>query len=273
MTEAASFRAIRQHYETDFDEDARLRGGLGRLELARVQEIVRRHLPPGPQRVLDVGGATGVHAEWLLVDGHRVHLVDLVPGLVDRATARLGGQAGFTAEVGDARRLPVRDAAFDVVLLFGPLYHLVERADRVAAWREAGRAVVPGGLVVGMGVSRFASLFDGLARSYLFDAGFRAIVEQDLATGRHVNPTDPRWFTTAYFHRPEELAAEAAEARLTVQETVGVEGMAHWLKHLAPRLDDPGDREVILQSARAVESEPTLLGLSSHLMTVARRDG
>ena len=274
MAEASPFRAIQQHYETDIDEDARLRGGLGRLELARVQEIVRRHLPPAPQRVLDVGGATGVHAEWLLEDGHRVHLIDLVPGHVERATARFDGRSRFTAEVGDARQLPVRDAAFDVVLLFGPLYHLVERADRVAAWREAARAVVPGGLVLGMGISRFASLFDGLAQSYLFDARFRTIVEQDLATGQHVNPTgDPRWFTTAYFHRPEELAEEAAEARLDVRETVGVEGMAHWLKHLAPRLDDPGDRDVILQSARAVESEPTLLGLSSHLIAVARRDG
>ena len=154
MTEASPFRAIQQHYETDIDEDARLRGGLGRLEFARVQEIVRRHLPPAPQRVLDVGGATGVHAEWLLEDGHQVHLIDLVPGHVDRATARFGGGSHFTAEVGDARQLPVRDAAFDVVLLFGPLYHLVERADRVATWREAARAVVPGGLVLGMGISR-----------------------------------------------------------------------------------------------------------------------
>ncbi len=51
----------------------------------------------------------------------------------------------------------------------------------------------------------------------------------------------PGWFTTAYFHRPEELAAERAVAGLDVVETVRVEGLAGWLGHLAPRLDDDAD--------------------------------
>jgi hypothetical protein len=135
--------------------------------------------------------------------------------------------------------------------------------------------VIPGGVVVAMAISRFASLFDGLAQAYLFDPAFRAIVAQDLATGVHENPTgDPRWFTTAYFHRPEELAAEASEAGLDVRETVGVEGMAHWIKPLAAVFDDgadPPDREVVLDAARVVEAEPSLLGLSSHLLTIALR--
>lgn len=267
-----SFAAIRTHYEQNYDEDARLRGGIGRLEFARVQEIVRRHLPDSGARVLDVGGASGIHAEWLLADGHQVQLIDAVPGHVDQARARLGQQAGFSAEVGDARRLPAPDQSFDVVLLFGPLYHLIERADRLLAWREAARVVRSGGLVLGMGISRFASLFDGLAQQYLFDPEFSAIVAQDLATGRHENPTgNPRWFTTAYFHRAEELAAEAAEAGLDVRQTVGVEGIAHWLRHLDARWDDDGDREVILQAVHATETEPTLAGLSSHFITVAAR--
>src|SRR5688572_25213269 len=116
---------IQDHYDTAYDEDARLRSGLGRLELARVQEIVRRHLP-APARVLDVGGATGVHAEWLLDDGHTVHLVDLLPGHVARATERLGRVDAFTATQGDARALPLPDASVDVVLLLGPLYHLTD---------------------------------------------------------------------------------------------------------------------------------------------------
>lgn len=268
-------RPIHDHYEGGaFDEDLRLRRGLGRLELARVQEIVRRRLPPAA-RVLDVGGATGVHAEWLLADGHTVHLVDLMPDHVARATERLGGSGRFTAGVGDARALDLPDASFDAVLLLGPLYHLTERADRLAVWREALRVVVPGGAVVAMGISRFASLFDGLAQSYLFDPAFRAIVAQDLATGVHENPTgDPRWFTTAYFHRPEELAEEAAEVGFAVRETVGVEGLAGWLRPLASVVGDdgdPGGREVVLASAREVESEPSLLGLSPHLVTVAVR--
>ena len=186
--------------------------------------------------MLDVGGATGVHAEWLLDDGHTVHLVDLLPGHVARAddatSARTSGSPRPSAT---PARSPAADASVDAVLLLGPLYHLTDRADRLAAWREALRVVVPGGVVIAMAISRFASLFDGLAQSYLFDPAFRAIVAQDLATGVHENPTgDPRWFTTAYFHRPEELAAPRRPRPVwTSRETVGVEGLAHWIQPIA----------------------------------------
>lgn len=263
---------IAQHYESGMDEDARLRSGIGRLELERVREIVRRSLPAAPARVLDVGGATGVHAEWLLADGHEVHLVDLLDSHVARAREQLGGEAGFSAQVADARALPVADGAYDVVLLLGPLYHLQKAADRVAAWGEAVRAVRPGGAVIGMAISRFASVFDGLAWGALFDPRFRSIVETDLVTGRHENPErTPHWFTTAYFQRPDELAEEAAAAGLEGVEVLGVEGIAGWMRNLGPRMDDDAGRETLLWSARAVESEPSVLGLSPHLLAVGRR--
>ncbi len=263
---------ITPFYESGFDEDARLRVGMGRLELARVQEIVRRSLPAAPARVLDVGGATGVHAEWLLAEGHEVHLLDLVESHVTRALDRLGGTPGFSAEVADARALPVADSTYDVVLLLGPLYHLQDAADRVTAWREAVRAVRPGGAVIGMAISRFAPMFDALAWAALFDDDSRAEVAANVATGRHDNPNqDPHGFTTAYFQRPDELAAEASSAGLEGVEVLGVEGIAGWMRDLGPRMDDAADRETLLWSARVVESEPSVAGLSPHIVAVGRR--
>jgi SAM-dependent methyltransferase len=260
------------HYDHDFDEAERITRGFGQLELVRTREIVRRHLPAGALRILDVGGGTGVHAAWLAEDGHEVHVVDAVPRHVE-AVRRLAPSRGrVSAELGDARRLAAADAAFDAVLLLGPLYHLTERAERVAALREAARAVRPGGPVFVAAVNRFASLFDGLARGFLFDPPFRAMVERDLADGQHRNPARvPHWFTTAYFHRPDELRSEIEDAALDVVEVLGVEGLAGALPDLADRWDDEAARDVILWSARAVESEPSLLGLSAHLLAVARR--
>jgi SAM-dependent methyltransferase len=258
------------HYESQREED-RLAGGPAELELVRTREVLRRHLPPPPARVLDVGGGTGVHAAWLLADGYPVHLVDVTPRHVRRALDELGGQ-GLTAELGDARRLASPDAAFDAVLVLGPLYHLQERADRVAALAEARRAVRPGGLVAAAAISRFAPLFDGLRREFLFDPAFRAIVERDLTDGRHENPTGhPHWFTTAYFHHPDDLAGEVEAAGLAPVEQVGLEGLAGWLPHLDHRWADEADREAILDATRRIESEPALAGLSAHLLAVARR--
>ncbi|HYW26004.1 MAG TPA: methyltransferase domain-containing protein [Terriglobales bacterium] len=262
-----------RHYRDQIDEGQRLAHGLGQLELLRTREIVRRHLPDGPLRILDVGGATGVHAAWLAEDGHQVHIVDPVAAQVARALESPAARAGrITAEVGDARRLAAGQASFDAVLLLGPLYHLTERADRLTALAEARRVVKPGGPVFAAAISRFASLFDGLARGFLFEPGFQDIVERDLRDGQHRNPTDhPHWFTTAYFHHPDELEAELRTSGLSVREVLGVEGLAGWLGHLADRWHDPSAREVILRSARAVEAETGLRGLSAHLLGVTAR--
>lgn len=223
-------------------------------------------------------GASGVvasyekdrlHSEWLLADGHQVHVIDPVVSHVTQASERLGEFPGFSVEVGDARTLTVNDASFDVVLLFGPFYHLTERADRLVAWEEALRVIRPTGLVFGMGITRLASLLDGLAQGFLFDDRFRTIVERDLVTGQHRNPTrQPGWFTTAYFHHPHELVRQAEEAGLHVREVVGVEGLAGYLHSLGERWDKPSDRETILFSARAVQFEAVLQGLSPHLIAV-----
>jgi SAM-dependent methyltransferase len=117
---------------------------------------------------------------------------------------------------GDARCLSAQSNSADAVLLLGPLYHLVERSDRLMALREARRILKPKGVLIAAAISRFASLIDGLARGFFRDSDFRKIVASDLATGQHRNPTNQTaYFTTAYFHHPEELAAEVREASFT----------------------------------------------------------
>ncbi|MEU4739200.1 methyltransferase domain-containing protein [Actinosynnema sp. NPDC023658] len=253
---------IRDFYAQGFERERLHVGGNGRLEFLRTQEVVRRFAGPR-SRVLDVGGATGVHAAWLARDGHDVLVVDPVPSHVEVA----GALPGVSAVVGDARDLP--DGPFDVVLLFGPLYHLTDRADRLRAWREACRVVRPGGVVIG----RFASLFDGLRKDFPLDPRYRDVVAHAVRTGQHLPPADTPWFTTAYFHRPDEAAGEAREAGLDVVGTYAVESAA-WLPSNAD-LDvvyaDPRRLEYLMWALRQVEQEESVLGASSHLLTAARR--
>ena len=51
-------------------------------------------------------------------------------------------------------------------------------------------------------------------------------------------------------------------------DLVGVEGLAGWLGDLGDAWATDAGREAIVYAARAIESEPTLLGLSAHLLAV-----
>ena len=76
------------YYESGVEND-RLASGIGRLELARTESLLRRLLPPAPSRVLDVGGGPGRYAAMLAHQGYEVVLVDPVPLHVEEARARV----------------------------------------------------------------------------------------------------------------------------------------------------------------------------------------
>ena len=255
-------------------EERRLEEGAFLLEGLRTRELIERHAPAPPATVLDVGGAAGAYAVWLAEAGYEVHLVDPVPRLVDEARRRSerGSRPIASCRVGDARALDFADHSADLVLMLGPLYHLTVAADRVRAIGEARRVLRPGGRLFAAAISRWASALDGLARGLFQDPRFVAIVGQDLRDGQHRNATERLdYFTTAYFHHPDELRAEIAEAGLGLEGLYGIEGPGWILPDVGERLADPGRRTELLQVARLLEAEPQMLGASAHLLAVARR--
>jgi SAM-dependent methyltransferase len=256
---------IRRYYDAGKEQD-RLRADP--LERDRTRRLLERFLPRAPSRIADVGGGPGGHAQWLIDRGHDVVLLDPVPLHVDQALA-----AGVTQIVaGDARGLPWEDASFDAVLLFGPLYHLTDRGDRVRAMSEAARVVRPGGVVMAMAISRFASLVDGLIHDRYANPAFREIVTQDVEDGQHRNPAAvPGWFTTAFFHTVGELASEVGESGLILRGLLAIEGPGTVLADDTALEPNAEAWSALLDLIERVEAEPSLLGLSSHLMAVAHR--
>lgn len=265
--------AIAAFYQ-DTPEEDRLGQGAFQLEAARTRELIRRFAPAAPATVVDIGGAAGAYALWLADAGYVVHLVDAAPRLVAEARHRSAAAARPLAScrVGDARSLDVADAVADVVLLLGPLYHLTDAGDRARSLAEARRVLKPGGWLFAAGISRWASALDGLARDLLSDSRFVAIVERDLREGQHRNPTDrPDYFTTAYFHRPEDLAHEGKAAGLAVEAVYGIEGPGWILPDISERMANAHRRGALLDVARMLETEPAMVGSSAHLLLVARR--
>jgi ubiquinone/menaquinone biosynthesis C-methylase UbiE len=263
------------HYEGGAELD-RLTLGTGPLELARTQELLVRHLPVPPATILDVGGGTGTYACLLASRGYQVHLIDPIPLHVREAQTASQRQPAHpiaSIALGDARHLSWPDETADAVLLLGPLYHLTEREDRRKVLQEARRVLRAGGLVVAAGISRFASALDGLKSGFLDDPVFQGIVEQDLVDGQHRNPTDkPFYFATAYFHHPDELAAELDNAGFQRIGIFAVEGPAWLFQNFSEHWSEPGRRDRLLKVVRALEVEPTLLGVSAHLLAIGRKE-
>jgi ubiquinone/menaquinone biosynthesis C-methylase UbiE len=262
-------------YYDQFDEEGRLTIGSGQLELVRTQEILSRYLPSPPAAIGDVGGGAGIHALWLARKGYQVHLVDPVPKHIEQAKRAFLNQPEYplaSASVGDARALEWEDNCMNALLFLGPLYHLTKREERISALKEASRVTCVGGYIFAAFISRFASLMDGIFHHFLEDPDFVAIVEQDLKDGQHRNPTtNPAYFTSTFFHHPDDIIAEVKESGLTLEKIIAVESIGGLVADFDEIWKNTTRRERLLIYLRKIEAEPSLLGVSPHLIAVVKK--
>ena len=239
-----------------------------RWEKVRTLDLLDRFLPPAPALILDVGGAAGVYAFPLAEKGYVVDLIDPVLLHIEQAKERalVDQRAPRSFQVGDARAIPCDDGAADAVLLFGPLYHLTDFSERLKAICEALRVLCDGGVLLAVAISRFASALDGIARGLIRDPDFVRIVEQDLRTGQHRNETgNADYFTTAFFHHPDELKLELIEGGFPNPRLCAIEGPL-WT---VPESVTAGQHERLMATMRELENESTLIGASAHIMGIA----
>ena len=230
MPDNRNLAAMRAYYERGQEEARLADGAAGQLEFERTKEIVLRDLPPAPALVADIGGGPGRYTHWLAGLGYQVAHRDLMPLHVAQVDRDRAADAHIDSAVADARDLDLAGASVDAVLLLGPLYHLPEREERLAALREARRVVRPGGAVVVATINRFAGLHDTIRQGVFFEGPERrALIEAAAADG--VNRISERqMFTTAYFHQPECVVEELTEAGLQL-----VAGSVAQLTEGAPR--------------------------------------
>ena len=264
---------IMAYYERG-DEIQRLSSSRGQLEETRIRELISRYLPATPAVVYDVGGGPGSYACWLAREGYEVHLVDPVPLHVEQAATASQAQPDHPiAElyVGDARHLDRANDSVDVVLLLGPLYHLTERNERIAALQESYRILRKGGIIFAVAISRYASTLRGMIEG-IIDPEYIKIVDRGLREGQHRNPKEhPTYFTTAFLHQPGELKSEIETVGFNLEGLFGIQGPAWLLQNLEEQWADPNCRERLLNIARSLESEPSIIGVSTHIMAIARK--
>jgi len=264
-------------YYSAFNEQARLSGAWGQIEFARTKNILSRYLASPPATVLDVGGAAGRYSCWLARAGYQVHLVDPAPHAKEQARQASNAQPGTPiagCTVGDARRLEFEDGIAEAVLLLGPLYHLVDVHDRNRALLEAYRVLKPGGRLFAAGISRFASTIDGLSSGYYHDPIFQEIMQRDLETGQHRNPTgNPAYFMDTFFHHPDELREEVSHAGFEILGLLAIEGISYLMKDLEKNWEIQEQQAFLLEILGKIESDPSLIGASPHVMCVGEKSG
>ncbi|HEX8580889.1 MAG TPA: class I SAM-dependent methyltransferase [Acidimicrobiales bacterium] len=162
----------------------------GQLSFELIRRAIARHVPPGPRRIVDVGGGYGQQAITLARDGHTVTVLDFDPNMLDLARRRLEGEppevrARVELVLGDGLDAPaVVGSDFDVACCHSVLMYEEEPAPFVAG---VVGTVRPGGLVSLLSLNPEAAAMRSAVKGRWQEA--RATLEAGRETGAQYLPT------------------------------------------------------------------------------------
>jgi ubiquinone/menaquinone biosynthesis C-methylase UbiE len=245
-----------------------------RTEFALTLRALAQYLPPPPARVLDCGGGPGRYAVELARQGYRVTLFDLSAGNLALAQ-RQATEAGVSLDAfehGNALDLS-RFAAdsFDAVLLMGPLYHLLEQAERVQALAEATRVLQPGGPLFAAFISRFAAHRDAAVKYPAEPVDVPGLYDEIERSGKlPPSQADPPIFS-AYFAHPTEVAPACWAAGLEVAQVLGLEGFVSIVEDRGVNTLSGPAWQWWVEANWRVAADPAIHGAVEHLLVVAHK--
>jgi SAM-dependent methyltransferase len=242
-----------------------------RLEFDLTWRFLEKYLPEEGS-ILEIGAATGRYTLPLVERGYNITAVDLSSVQLQYARkiiADVGLKGAVKFLVADVRDLSVvAKNDFDVVLLMGPLYHLVEESDREKALQQVYKCLKEGGLIFTSFISRYGILGD-LLKNIPDWIKRQKDVRSVLTKGRDSDEY-PRGGFRGYFVEVSVIKTLHEGVGFETIELVGVEPAISADDESYNKLDEDL-RKLWLDLLFEVSANESTIGASRHLLYIGRK--
>ena len=286
------FEKIKNYY-SKFDEKNRLQNdNSGKLEFLMTMGILEKNLPhpakmpaadgasaksDGEISILDLGGGAGAYSFPLAKKGYKVTLADLSETLLSQAKKQKEEdkvQNLVSCDQVNATDLSVyKDNSFDVVLLFGPLYHLTEKDEREKCIKEIRRVLKPGGKV-------FASFIPHLSGSIALVQRFCwspdqvdiNTLEECFDSGKFKNLSD-NGFQEGYYPTSEEIENLFATNGFEKQLLRSIRGFGYEKEDVIFKFKNKSVFSKILELIDSTAADKSIIEMCGHAMYIGVKNG
>lgn len=251
---------IQRTYEV-FDEDTRLnRSRAARVEFLTTVRYIEKYLSPGA-RILDVGAGAGEYSLYFARAGYTVCALELAQANVEAFRKKITPQDHIELVQGNAvdlSRYP--DAAFDVVLVLGPLYHLHNGADCRRCILEAKRVLKPEGKLF------FAFISHDMV--FLTELKYR---QDYFANGDYDKETMRLEDFPFVLHTVDECREMLRAGGVKILHEVASDGVSELMEEQINAMDEESYSQYLKYHFYVCE-KPEMLGRSNHLLYVGEKE-
>ena len=240
-----------------FDENSRLnRSRAARVEFLTSVKIIEEYLHEG-DKILDIGAGAGEYSLYFAEKGYEVNAVELADENINAFKRKINPAHNINLIQGNALDLSVyEDESFDIVLLFGPLYHLTLAEDRQRAIEEAKRVCKKSGKLF------FAFITNDMVILTEFNYNPRYFTDGDY--DKETFRLDDFPFVFATVDGCREMLGEAG---VNIIRQVAADGISELLEDKINALDDAGFEQYLRYHFYICEKSE-FLGMTNHLLIV-----
>ena len=244
-----------------YDEDSRLnKSKAARVEFLTTVRYIEKYLTPGA-KILDVGAGAGEYSLHFARKGYQVSALELADANIAAFQAKMNDDDQIDLVQGNALDLSRYDSdSFDVVLLFGPLYHLHEEKDKLQCIEEAKRVCKSNGKIF------FAFISNDIVILTMQQAHSDYLIDGDY--NKETFRLDDFPFV---FHTPDHCRELLGKAGIQICHEVASDGASELLQDLVNDMDEASYQQYLRYHFYICE-KPEFLGMSNHLLYVGKKE-
>lgn len=243
-----------------FDEDVRLNcSKAARVEFLTNVKYIENYLKPD-SKILDIGAGAGEYSLYFAGKGYEVSAIELAETNVNAFRQKILPEHKIDLVQGNAMDLSRYESeSFDIVLVFGPLYHLSNDEDKQKCIAEAKRVCKADGKIF------FAFISNDMV--ILTEFSYRP----DYFLKGDYNKTNFRLDNFPFvFHTVDRCREVLKNGGIKIIKEIASDGVSELMEENINALDDESYEQYLKYHFYICE-KPEFLGMTNHLLFIGEK--